>query len=267
MKTIAFIGGGNMASAILGGLIAHGMAPAQITVIDPGADQRAHLQATYSARTTDDVEAGCAEADTVVLAVKPQVIPQVAEQIAGALEGKLLISIAAGVSIARLEALFGPMAIVRTMPNTPALLGLGATGIFANDQVGTAQRARARTIAGAFGLCVDLPREDLLDAVTTVSGSGPAYFYLLIEEMIRAGVTFGLTREGATTLTLQTALGAASMAAQGDVPPEDQRRRVTSPNGTTHAAITSMQQDGFADLISRAMTACRDRAVELGRGE
>ncbi|MEX0366821.1 MAG: pyrroline-5-carboxylate reductase [Ruegeria sp.] len=267
METIAFIGGGNMASAILGGLIAQGMAPAQITVIDPGADQRAHLQATYGVRTTDDVTAGCADADTVVLAVKPQVIAQVAERIAGAFKGKLLISIAAGVSIARLEAFFGPMAIVRTMPNTPALLGLGATGIFANDRVDAAQRARAQTIVQAFGLCVDLPREDLLDVVTAVSGSGPAYFHLLIEEMIRAGVSLGLTREDATALTLQTALGAALMAAQGDVPPEELRRRVTSPNGTTHAAITSMRQDGFADMISRAMTACRDRAVELGRAE
>ena len=267
METIAFIGGGNMASAILGGLIAQGMAPAQITVIDPGADQRAHLQTTYGVRTTDDVTAGCADADTVVLAVKPQVIAQVAERVAGAFKGKLLISIAAGVSIARLEALFGPMAIVRTMPNTPALLGLGATGSFANDRVDAAQRARAKIIVQAFGLSVVLPREDLLDAVTAVSGSGPAYFYLLIEEMIRAGVSLGLTREDATALTLQTALGAASMAAQGDVPPEDLRRRVTSPNGTTHAAITSMQQDGFADMVSRAMTACRDRAVALGKAE
>ncbi|WP_156916862.1 pyrroline-5-carboxylate reductase dimerization domain-containing protein [Leisingera aquimarina] len=159
------------------------------------------------------------------------------------------------------------MAIVRTMPNTPALPGLGATGSFANDRVDTAQRARDRTIVEAFGLCVDLPREDLLDAVTAVSGSGPAYYYLLIEEMIRAGVTLGLTREDATTLTLQTALGAASMAAQGDVPPEELRRRVTSPNDTTHAAIPSIQQDGLADMISHAMTGCRDLAVELGRAE
>ncbi|MEX0365048.1 MAG: pyrroline-5-carboxylate reductase [Ruegeria sp.] len=267
METIAFIGGGNMASAILGGLIAQGMAPAQITVIDPGADQRAHLQASYGVRTTDDVTAGCAEADTVVLAVKPQVIAQVAKRVAGAFKGKLLISIAAGGSIARLEAFFGPMAIVRTMPNTPALLGLGATGIFANDRVDAAQRARAQTIVQAFGLCVDLPREDLLDAVTAVSGSGPAYFFLLIEEMIRAGAGLGLTREDATALTLQTALGAASMAAQGALPPEELRRRVTSPNGTTHAAITSMRQDGFVDMVTRAMTACRDRAVALGKAE
>ncbi len=193
------------------------------------------------------------------LAVKPQVIPHVAERVVGALKGKLLISIAAGVPIARLKALFGPMAIVRTMPNTPDLLGLGATGSFANDRVDAAQRARARTIVEAFGLCVGLPREDLLDAVTAVSGSGPAYFFLLVEEMIRAGVTLGLMREDATALTLQTALGAASMAAQGNVPPEELRRRVTSPNGTTHAAITSIQQDGLTDMISRAMTACRSR--------
>ncbi len=168
--------------------------------------------------------------------------------------------------VAQLEALFGRVAIVRTMPNTPALLGLGGTGLYANNHVDAAQRARACSIVEAFGICIDLPREDLLDAVTAVSGSGPAYFYLLIEEMIRAGVGLGLTREDATTLAVQTALGAASMAAQDDAAPEELRRRVTSPGGKTHAAITSMQGDGFADMISRAMTACRDRAAELGKG-
>lgn len=265
MGGIAFIGGGNMATAILGGLIAKGMAADQITVVDPGAEQRAHLQTGYRVRVTDDAREGCAEADTIVLAVKPQVITQVAGQLSGTLDGKLLISIAAGVPVARLEALFGPRSIVRAMPNTPALLGLGATGIFANAHVDDGQRARARDIVEAFGLCIDLAREDLLDAVTAVSGSGPAYVYLLVEEMTRSGVTLGLTPEDAATLAVQTALGAATMAAAGDATPEELRRRVTSPGGTTHAAITSMQDNGFGDVIAKAMTACRDRAVELGK--
>lgn len=182
------------------------------------------------------------------------------------LSGKLILSIAAGVTIATLEGLFGPVAVARTMPNTPALLGLGATGLYVNDHAIEAQRLAAQAIIKAFGICVTVEREDLLDAVTAVSGSGPAYYFLMIEEMIRAGTVLGLRPEDAKALTLQTALGAATMAAQGDEP-EDLRARVTSPNGTTNAAIVSMQENGFGDVIAKAMTACRDRAVELGKAE
>ena len=267
MTQIVFIGGGNMASAIIGGLIASGTDAARITVVDPSDDQRAQLQRDFGVAVTPDVQAACAAADTILLAVKPQIIENVAAALQGTdLTGKLLISIAAGVTIATLEALFGPQAIVRTMPNTPALLGLGATGLYANTATSTAQMQTAEQIMGACGICVTVQQEALLDAVTAVSGSGPAYYFLMIEEMIKAGTALGLRPEDAAALTLQTALGAASMAARGDVDAAELRRRVTSPNGTTHAAITSLQADDFGSVISKAMTACRDRAIALGGG-
>lgn len=265
MDNIAFIGGGNMASAIIGGIIASGWVPSRITVVDPNADQRDRLAAQHGVHTTDDV-AKAAAADIIVLAVKPQIIAAVAKQTDVDLSGKLILSIAAGVTIATLEDLFGPVAIARTMPNTPALLGLGATGLYVNDHTTEAQRIAATEIIEAFGICVAVEREDLLDAVTAVSGSGPAYYFLMIEEMIRAGTALGLSPEDAKALTLQTALGAATMATKGDAP-EVLRARVTSPNGTTHAAIVSMQENGFGEVIAKAMTACRDRAVELGKAE
>lgn len=152
------------------------------------------------------------------------------------------------------------------MPNTPALLGLGATGLYVNDHATGAQRAAAKAIIETFGICVAVESENLLDAVTAVSGSGPAYYFLMIEEMICAGTALGLTPKDAKALTLQTALGATTMATQGDADsPENLRARVTSPNGTTHAAIVSMQENGFGGVIAKAMTVCRDRAVELGK--
>lgn len=267
MAQITFIGGGNMASAIIGGLIASGRAPGDITVCDPSADQRAALVAEHGVTVTDTPGPACTQADVVVLAVKPQIIPTVAPEITGAadLSGKLLLSVAAGTTLATLEQLFGQIAIARTMPNTPALLRLGATGLFANARTSAAQRAEAEAIITAFGICVTVEREDLLDAVTAVSGSGPAYYFLMMEEMIRAGIRLGLTAADAKALTIQTALGAANMAAKGDVPPEELRRRVTSPNGTTHAGITALQAGEYGDLVERAMIAARDRAVELGK--
>ena len=265
MDNIAFIGGGNMASAIVGGMIASGWAPSRITVVDPNADQRDRLASEHGAHTTDDVTSAAA-ADIIVLAVKPQVIAAVAKQMDADLSDKLILSIAAGVTIASLESFFGPVAIARTMPNTPALLGLGATGLYVSNHTTEAQCAAAKSIIEAFGICVTVEREDLLDAVTAVSGSGPAYYLLMIEEMIRAGTALGLPPEDAKALTLQTALGAATLATKGDAP-EVLRARVTSPNGTTHAAIVSMQEKGFGDVIAKAMTACRDRAVELGKAE
>lgn len=263
MDKIAFIGGGNMAAAIIGGVIASGREPLWITVVDPNADQRERLASEHNVRTTDDV-ADATDADIIVLAVKPQVIPAVAKQMDADLSGKLILSIAAGVTLANLENLFGPVAVARAMPNTPALLGLGATGLYVNSYASETQHRAAKDIIEAFGICVTLEREDLLDAVTAVSGSGPAYYFLMIEEMIRAGTALGLAPKDAKALTLQTALGAATMAAQGDAP-ENLRAHVTSPNGTTHAAIVSMQDNGFGEVVAKAMTTCRDRAVELGK--
>lgn len=268
MSRIAFIGGGNMAAAIVRGLIANGAVPKDITIVEPSAEQSARLQAELGVKAAEEAGRACMAADIIVLAVKPQVIPAVATQInAGAdLHGKLLISIAAGVTLATLQNLFGEIAIARTMPNTPALLGLGATGLYANRHTTDIQRTEAVKIIEALGICVTVDREDLLDAVTAVSGSGPAYYFLMIEEMIKAGTALGLSPDDAKALTLQTALGAATMAAKGDVRPEELRVRVTSPNGTTHAAIVSMQKNGFGEAISKAMAACHDRAIELGTG-
>ena len=260
---ITFIGGGNMASAIIGGLVASGRAGSCITVIDPNPKKLVRLEGDHGVNVSADFS-DAAAADIIVLAVKPQFIADVAFQLTVELSGKLIISIAAGVTTATLERLFGPIAIARTMPNTPALLRLGATGLYLNDRTTDVQRAEAEAIIEAFGICVTVAREDFLDAVAAVSGSGPAYYFLMIEEMIRAGTTLGLAPEDAKALTLQTALGAATMAAQGD-PPEELRARVTSPNGTTHAAIVSMQENGFGELITKAMGVCCDRAEELGK--
>ncbi len=264
---ICFVGGGNMASAIIGGLIAGSTNAKSITVIEPNEKQREQLADEHGVNVCGEVALECLQADTIVLAVKPQIVSEVAKEITSAadLSGKLLISIAAGITLASLEDLFGELAIARTMPNTPALLGLGATGLYANATTTDTQLAQAVKIIEAFGICVPVEREELLDAVTAVSGSGPAYYFLMIEEMIKAGQALGLTREAASSLTLQTALGAASMAAKGDVDPAELRRRVTSPNGTTHAAITSLQENGYGSVLEKAMTACRDRAVELGK--
>lgn len=268
MAQITFIGGGNMAAAIIGGLIGAGQPAKSITVSDPNAETRAGLEARFGIHVTDQTGPACAGADTIILAVKPQILPAVAAGITAAvdLDGKLIISIAAGITLERLEALLGPQAIARAMPNTPAMLGLGATGLFANARTSAPQRAEAERIIASFGLCVPVAREELLEALTAVSGSGPAYFFLMIEEMARSGAALGLSAEESMKLAVQTALGAASMAAAGDLPPDALRRNVTSPGGATHAAITAFQEAGFGEIVTRAMTACRDRAIELGKG-
>jgi pyrroline-5-carboxylate reductase len=183
---------------------------------------------------------------------------------AAGLKGKPLIIIAAGVKLATLEKLFGEIAIARTKPDTPALLVLDATALHASAHATHAQRTKAVKIIEAFGICESVDCEDLLDAVTAVSGNEPAYFFLMKEEMIKAGVKLGLTTNEASRMMLQAALGAASMASNGDVAPDELRRKVTALKGTTHAAITSMQDSGFGSVIEKAMFACRDRAVEIG---
>ncbi len=265
--TITFVGGGNMAEAMVAGLIGDGTAPASITIVEPNEERGAVLRNLYNIHTSDDVGAACKNADTIILAVKPHIIPLVAKPLTAGcdISEKLLISIAAGVTLATLEDLFGDLACIRAMPNTPALVGCGATGIFANVKSTKAQIKTATRIMESFGICVEVDSEDLLDAVTAVSGSGPAYFFLLMEEMISAGEALGLPRSTAEILTVQTALGAAQMANAGNGSATELRDRVTSPNGTTHAAIVAMQTSGFGELIQTAMTRAKDRAIELGR--
>ena len=260
---IAFIGAGNMALSLIGGLIAQGVPGERIRASDPGAEQRAKASA-LGAQAVEDNAAALADADVVVLAVKPQVIKGVCQTPKDSLQpGQLVISIAAGISCASLENWLGEIALVRCMPNTPALLRQGVSGLYANARVSAEQRQQAEQLLSAVGLALWLDEESLIDAVTAVSGSGPAYFFLLIEAMIAAGEQLGLPRETATRLTEQTALGAARMAIESDVGAAELRRRVTSPAGTTEAAIKTFQAGGFEALVAKALEAAARRSAEL----
>ncbi|WP_372748251.1 pyrroline-5-carboxylate reductase [Litorivivens sp.] len=266
--TMAFIGGGNMASSIIGGLVASGFDAGAIWAADPSAESLSRLQQVAPVNTTSDNSAAVAAADVVVLAVKPQIMKAVAEGLAADVQARkpLIISIAAGIEVASLQHwLGGNQAIVRTMPNTPALVRAGATGLFANGEVSDEQRRQAATIMQAVGSVRWFDTEAALDAVTAVSGSGPAYFFLVMEAMQSAGEKLGLSADDAKALTLQTALGAATMALQSDVEPDELRRRVTSPNGTTERAIGELEQGGLRNIFEQALTAARDRSIELSR--
>ncbi len=263
---IGFIGGGNMATSLIGGLIAKGFSPKTICVSDPDAARLDHLRQRFGVDTGSD-NAKPAACPTVVLAVKPQIMREVATALAPTLEGRnpLLVSIAAGVRVSDIDRWAGGgKAIVRTMPNTPALVGCGATALFANDQVDAAQRTAADDILQAAGITLWVDDEGLLDAVTALSGSGPAYFFLLMEIMQAAGVSMGLDRATAKRLTLQTALGAARIALDEDEDPAVLRERVTSPKGTTERAIVAMREGGIEALVERGITAAQRRSVELG---
>lgn len=263
---IAFIGAGNMASSIIGGLLAKGFGTEQIIASDPYQPSLDKLAKVAEVSTTQDNNLAIATADVVVLAVKPQVMKQVAESIAPAVQAKqpLIISIAAGIEMASLDQwLGGNLAIVRCMPNTPALVQTGATGLFASSAVSDEQRQLADRILSSIGIALWVDEESKLDAVTAISGSGPAYFFLVMEAMQATGEQLGLSKEQAKQLTLQTALGAAKMALASDVDAAELRRRVTSPAGTTEAAINSMQNAGLTDIFNTALTAARDRSIEL----
>ena len=261
---IAFIGAGNMAASLIGGLRAQGIPAAAITASDRGAEQRARIAAEHGIELFEGNAEAAAGAEIIVLAVKPQVMKDVCLELAPHLhEGQLLVSIAAGISCASLENWLGPRAIVRCMPNTPALLRQGVSGLFANARVSSAQRQQAEQLLSAVGLALWLDEESLIDAVTAVSGSGPAYFFLLIEAMTAAGSKLGLPQATAARLAQHTALGAARMACESEVDAAELRRRVTSPNGTTEAAIKTFQAGGFEALVEQALNAAAARSAEL----
>ncbi len=265
--TIAFIGGGNMATSLVGGLLADGHPRDAIWVTDVEADKLEQVQDRFRVNTTGDNNLAVRRAETVVLAVKPQVMSAVLTDIAKSAKqtAPLLVSIAAGVRERDiLRGLNYDAAIVRTMPNTPALLGCGASALFANAFVSAEQRSRAENILRAVGITVWVEDESLLDAVTAVSGSGPAYYFYLMELMERIGVELGLSRETARALVLQTALGAARMASETGESPEMLRRKVTSPGGTTEAALKRLNAGDFEAILRQALKAARDRAVSLG---
>jgi pyrroline-5-carboxylate reductase len=263
--TIAFIGAGNMAGSLINGLISDGYDPTRIVASDSNPAALDAIARRAGIRTTpDNAVAACA--DTVVLAVKPQMLKGVARGIAEVVQQRrpLVISIAAGIREAALEDWLGQgVALVRTMPNTPAMIGAGATVLHAGAGVTDEQRDLAESILRAVGLTRWVEDEGLLDAVTALSGSGPAYFFLVMEAMEAAATDLGIPQETARLLTLQTALGAARMAIESDEEPATLRRRVTSPGGTTERAVAVLEDGGLRELFGRALTGARDRSVEL----
>ena len=263
---IAFIGGGNMARSLIGGLVARGHDAGSIRVAEPLDELREGLRRDFGVRV---FECACDAADGAaawLLAVKPQVIHAVCSDLAAMAQSQrpVVLSIAAGITAAQLDRwLGGGVAVVRAMPNTPALLGVGITGLFANAATGAQQRADAADLLGAVGPTVWVDDEDLINAVTAVSGSGPAYVFLLAEAMQAAGVAQGLPADAARALVAQTLLGAATMLTRLDEPAEVLRKRVTSPGGTTQAAIEVFEAGGFHDLVDRALAAAAERGRQL----
>jgi len=270
MKTnkIGFIGGGNMASSLISGLIASGHAPEQIWVSDINPDTLSGLKHDLNVNTSANNEDVINAVDVVVLAVKPQTLSTVAQGIAALIQQKkpLVVSIAAGINQNSLSRWLGAdTSIVRCMPNTPALVLTGATALHANAKVTAEQRDLAENILRAVGIALWVADEAELDAVTAVSGSGPAYFFLLMEAMEKVALELGLKQETARLLVQQTALGAAKIALESAESPEQLRKRVTSPGGTTQQAIETFEQGGFTELVSKALHAARDRSIEMSK--
>ena len=261
---ICFIGGGNMAQALIGGLISRGLPPTRITVSDPVEKVRL-LLAEKDVCVTDDNLAAIRDADIVLFAVKPQVLASVLKPLKGLFEGKLVMSIVAGAEITTIATLLATDRIVRVMPNTPALVQTGAHGLYATDAVDSKDRELASQVLAATGLTLWVNSEAQIDAVTAVSGSGPAYFFYMMESMIRAGKNLGLDEKVATALTLQTALGAAQMAITSSNTPAELRKNVTSPNGTTQAALEVFDRAQISQNIQAALAAAQKRSQELAQ--
>lgn len=269
-SSLTFIGGGNMATSIIGGLIEQGYSPQAITACDPNDASLQTLKDNFAIHTSNDNIAACSNSDVIVLAVKPQILKAVTQALRPALQQRqtlpLIISIAAGISSQQIQQwLDRDIAIVRCMPNTPALVQQGASGLYANTQTSPEQKAIAEQLLASVGYATWLEDETLIDAVTAVSGSGPAYFFLLMEAMIDAGVKQGLSKDSATQLTLQTALGAATLAKSSDVSVDELRRRVTSPGGTTEQAINYFEQANLRDIVEGAMKDCAERSQTMAK--
>ncbi len=263
-RNTAFIGGGNMASAIIGGLLKQGTAAAQIQVVEPLDEQQGKLQAQFGVQTHAAPGPWLAGMQLVVWAVKPQTFKDAALHARFHTKTALHLSVAAGVRSDSIARWLGTERIVRSMPNTPALVGKGMTALFAREAVTAADRQAIESVVQTTGEYVWLHEEMHLDAVTALSGSGPAYVFYFIESMIEAGMAMGLSREQAHKLAVGTFEGASALAKASDEAPETLRARVTSKGGTTYAALTSMEQDNVKMLFMRAMHAARQRARELG---
>lgn len=265
-QRIGFIGAGNMSRSLAGGLIANGWSQDRLRLADPDASQRRGAETALGVPAVADNREVAAQCDVLVLAVKPQALKDAAMALAATVQQRkpLVISVAAGIRLADIERwLGGDLAIVRVMPNTAALIGSGASGLFANPRVDAGQRDLAESILRAVGVTVWVKDEAQMDVVTAVSGSGPAYFFLAMEMLEKAAMKHGLDAQTARLLTLETAYGAAKMALEGHEEPAELRRRVTSPGGTTEQAIAVLTHGGFEPLFDQAVAAAIRRAREL----
>ncbi len=264
MDNIVFIGGGNMASAIVGGLVKSGRTAASIVVVDPGEAQRDKLRADFGVRTLAAADATLAGAALVVWAVKPQLFQPAAAPCAPFVGQALHLSVMAGIRSDAIARATGGERIVRSMPNTPALIGKGIAGLFARSAVTTADRAQVEAVLSPTGQTLWVAREEDLDAVTALSGSGPAYVFYFVEAMMQAARDMGLTTEQGKQLALATFAGATSLAQASSESPEVLRERVTSKGGTTYAALMSLEASGVKPAIVQALRAAQQRARELG---
>jgi pyrroline-5-carboxylate reductase len=267
-QKIGFIGGGNMASSLISGLIASGHSPQDLWVSDVNQDALKVLAENLNVNTSTNNDDIINAVDVVVLAVKPQILSTVAKNATASIQQKqpLVVSIAAGISQQSLSQWLGNnIAIVRCMPNTPALVLTGATALHANAQVTAEQHDLAENIMRSVGIALWVNDESELDVVTAVSGSGPAYYFLLMEAMEKAAIEMGMNEVTARLLVQQTALGAAKIALESSESPEQLRKRVTSPGGTTQQALETFEEGGFTALVSKALHAARDRSIEMSK--
>ncbi|WP_019452029.1 pyrroline-5-carboxylate reductase [Cupriavidus sp. BIS7] len=262
--TFGFLGGGNMASALIGGLVARGVPASAIRVVDPFEDARQRLAQTLGVQTLAAPDAAFGASDVIVLAVKPQQFRDAVASLAPLLRNNLIISVAAGIRLQDMQRWMGTARLVRAMPNTPALAGMGMTGLAAAAGLSGDDRAIATAVAEAVGQCVWVEDDSQIDAVTAISGSGPAYVFYFIEAMERAATEMGLSAEQGRKLAVETFRGAAALAAESPEPVSTLRERVTSKGGTTYAALTSMDAGGIKDAFVRAMHAAAARGREMG---
>ena len=263
---IGFIGGGNMATSLIGGLVTDGWDTNAIHVSDPDSERLAYLHERFAIQTHQDNRATVNAADVLVLAIKPQLMADIMSPLADSISTKqpLLLSIAAGITLTNLSRWCGGYkTIVRSMPNTPALVQSGATGLYADPSVNADQRDLAETVMRAVGLTLWVENESQIDAVTAISGSGPAYFFYIMEAIEQAGVNLGLSTENARLLTLQTAFGASKMALESPDNPEILRQKVTSPGGTTERALSILEQGDLKKLFNQALSGAYERSQEL----
>lgn len=261
---ITFIGGGNMATALIGGLNKQGFSASGIQVVEPFAEARQRIAETFGVRSAAAIDTAALDCDVLVLAVKPQQIKEAVAPLAGKLENHVVLSIAAGLRVADIARWLGYAKVVRAMPNTPALIGSGMTGLYADPSVGSEGRRHAEKILNAVGTTLWMNDEAQMDAVTAISGSGPAYVFYFIEAIEAAALSLGIDAAAARQLSVETFLGAARLAAQSSETISTLRERVTSKGGTTEAALRAFAAQGVAAAIQQGVMAANARGCELG---